>query len=382
MSPPSSPRSTLPTVLMLLGTILVALGAVAITPDGAYTQSSSPFDAAAVTPTPVAPATNRMDIEFGPIREVGPRIREALDDDDELSDFMHLVDDPDGVLTEEQASELADDAHRLTTHGVPALFIFRESSRTREESVLDGDALRRDRSIETAPGADDGILFLVTQPTDAGGVRGSRQTIFLTISVGARTLPKGALNAATLQEVQDKFIRPRLRFGLVGDALRVGIRKIIYLETYYPDPPPPLSTLKRNVRSTLSVVAPIISVASLGSVLAAWRGDTSPSWLRRYASRKRYRAALVLAAVGVLMLATVSVYGESRSGIFAVIAASVAIAAHLRLLRRRAARPHHAHALRLVRASATRSIERTRMPVRCQIAPGSTRGSSPATTDR
>lgn len=380
MSPPSSPPSTLPAVLMLLGTILAAFGAVTITPCGAYAQSSNPFDAAAVTPTPVARASDRLDIEFGPIREVGPRIREALDDDDDLSDFMHLVDDPDGVLTEEQASELADDAHRLTTHGIPALFIIRESSRSREESVLDGDALRRDRSIETAPGADDGILFLVTQPTAAGGSRGSRQTMFLTISVGAQTLPQGGLNAASLQDVHDKFIRPRLRFGLVGDALRVGIRKIIYLETYYPDPPPPLSTLKTNVRATLSVVAPILSVASLGSVLAAWRGGTSPSRLGRYASWKRYIPALASAGIAVSMLATLSVYGESRPGIIAVIVAFVAISAHLRLLRRRAARPYHA--LRLVRASATRSPARTRMPERRQIAQGSTRGSSPATTDR
>ncbi|MBA2246572.1 MAG: hypothetical protein H0W23_00470 [Chloroflexia bacterium] len=379
MSPPSSPPSTLPAVLMLLGTILVALGAVATSLGGAYAQSSSPFDAAEITPTPVARASDRLGIDFGPIREVGPRIREALDDDD-LSDFMHLVDDPDGVLAEEQASELADDAHRLTTHGVPALFIIRESSRTREESVLDGDALRRDRSIETAPGADDGILFLVTQPTDAGGVRGSRQTIFLTISVGAQTLPKGGLNAASLQNVHDKFIRPRLRFGLVSDALRVGIRKVIYLETYYPDPSPPLSSLQGNVRSTLSVVAPIVSVVSLGSVLAAWRGGASPSRLRRHASWKRYILALALAGIAVLLLATVSVYGESRPGIIAVIVAFVAISAHIRLLRRGAELPHRS--LRLDRAPATRSPARTRMPGRRQIAPGSTRGSSPATTDR
>nr|MBA2246907.1 hypothetical protein [Chloroflexia bacterium] len=121
MSPPSSPPFTLPAVLMLLGTILVAFGGVAISLGGAYAQSSSPFDAAEITPTPVARASDRLGIDFGPIREVGPRIREALDDD--LSEFMHLVDDPDGVLAEEQASELADDAHRLTTHGVPALFI-------------------------------------------------------------------------------------------------------------------------------------------------------------------------------------------------------------------------------------------------------------------
>ncbi|CAA9579276.1 MAG: hypothetical protein AVDCRST_MAG87-3167 [uncultured Thermomicrobiales bacterium] len=318
------------------GWALVAALVVVMAMCGTSTaQSSNPFDGTAPTPTPVPPGAGRGDIEFGPIREVGPRLRKALGGDDDLSPFMHLIEDPLGVLSKDQASELADDAQRLTAHGIPTMVIIRDSTRTREESAIDADELRARHALESTPGADDGLLFLVTRPRGPQGSRGSRQSMFLTISPGANTLPKGGLNDASLQEVQDRFIRPRMRFGLLADGLRVGMRKIIYLETYYPDPLPPLTSLQIAVRSALDVVAPIVTITGVGSVVAAWRRRGLQISARRSATWFPNVLALALAGFAVTSLAISSVYSQSRLGIVAVLVLTLVIAAHVRLLRRR-----------------------------------------------
>ncbi len=373
-------RSKPAAALLFFWAFAAVLGVVMTIPGGAQAPPSNPFDAEAQTPTPVTPGAVRSGFDIGPIREVGPRIREALDDDDERSDYMHLVEDPHHVLSDAQASELADDTQRLTAHGIPAMFIIRESARTREEAAIDADQLRVGHTLETAPGADDGILFLVTQPTGAGGSRASRQSMFLTISYGAHTLPKGGLNEASLREVQDRYVRPRMRFGLLADALRVGIRKIIYLETYLPDPSPPLTALQSSARSTLGIAAPVVSIAGLGSVVASWRRDTRRSRWRPNAARHRYVAALALAGVAVSLLAMVSVYSQSRPGIIAVLVSVAAIAAHSRLLRRRLEHPRRQ--LRVIRASSRRSQSRQRATGRTHAALGSRRSSISATPAR
>lgn len=373
MSLPSSTLSMPYAVPVILGMIVAMLVTITSTWGGALAQSSNAFDAEQ-TPVPTVASDSAFPrLDIGPIREVAPRIRKALDDGDDGSEYLHLIEDPLGVISDAQANVLADDAHRLTTHGIPAMVIIRQSPRTREESMLDAAALRRRHRLETAPGADDGLLFLVTQPIGAGGSRGSRQSMFLTISVGAHTLPQGGLNEASLQNVQDRFVRPRLRFGLVADALRVGMRKIIYLETYYPDPPPPLTTPQSTTRSMLGIVAPILSIVSLGSVLATWR---FPSLRSR---RRRYLATVALGGVAVPILAIASVYGESRPGIVAVVAGLLALATHVRFLCRRA--EHSPRAMRLVRASPrhTPLPSPSRAGRRRHIGPGVKRVVSPAT---
>ena len=378
MSRPFPIRTKALIALMHCWAVTGLLGAILTMSVTTKAQSPNPSDAIAGTPTPVAPGPGRGDIEFGPIREVGPRIRRALENDDDLSEFMHLVEDPLGVLSDENASELADDAHRLTAHGIPAMFIIRESSRSREQSVIDAERLRLENALETTPGADDGLLFLVTRPEGRGGTRGSRQSMFLTISPGANTLPKGGLNEASLQEVQDRFIRPRLRFGLLADGLRVGIRKIIYLETYYPDPLPPLTSLQSTAQSTLGVIAPLVSVASLGSVVAAWRNRTRRFRSRRSANRTRYVSALALAGFAISLLAVCSVYSQSRAGIVAVIISILVIAAHIRLLR------HGADAsplpVRVIHAPSHRMRTKKTGQTRTRVAPGSKRSAISGTS--
>ncbi len=380
MSPSFSLRTKAFAALMYGWALTALLGVLLSISNTAWAQSSVPFDPVANTPTPADPGPALGDIEFGPIREIGPRISRALEDDDDLSEFMHLVEDPVGVLSDEQASELADDAHRLTAHGIPTMFIIRESSRTREESVIDANELRIEHELETTPGADDGLLFLVTRPKGRRGTQGSRQSMFLTISPGANTLPKGGLNEASMQEVHDRFIRPRMRFGLLADGLRVGIRKIIYLETYYPDPPPPLTSLQRTTQSTLGVVAPLVSIAGLGSVMAAWHSRTSRPRSRRSATRARFLSALALAGFAVSILAIFSVYGQSRAGIVAVIISVLVITAHVRLGQHRS--NVSSLPLRTICASSHRVPTRRKRQMRARTAPGSKRSVISGTSAR
>lgn len=311
--------------------ILVTLWVLAILIPVVTSHSSDAQEPVSETASPAAtpslPLRSRIDI--GPISELNPISRIRRNDDEERSEFMHLIADPNGVLAESHASELADDAHRLTVHGIPTMIILRESDQSVDESARFADRLRREKRLETAPGADDGILFLLTQ--EAGT---SRQSMFLTISVGTRTLPKGGLNDASLQDVFQRSMRPRLRFGLIAEALRVGIRKIIYLETYHPDPLPPLTSLQRDTRAVLTFGAPAFSLAAIVSVIAAWRSVRPGSRWRKRRERRRYGMDIGIGSAVVIFLAAVSVFSRSEPGILAVIVGVAAIFGHVHLLGR------------------------------------------------
>lgn len=310
----------------------IALWVLAILLPAVTSHSGDAQEPVSETASPVATPSLpklRSRIDIGPISEFNPISRIRRNDDEERSEFMHLIEDPNGVLAESHASVLAEDAHRLTVHGIPTMIILRESDESADESARFADRLRAEKHLETAPGADDGILFLLTQ--EAGT---SKQSMFLTISVGTRTLPKGGLNDASLQDVFQRSMLPRMRFGLIAEALRVGIRKIIYLETYYPDPLPPLTSLQRDTRTILTVGAPALSLAAIVSVIAAWRSVRRGSRSRRRSERCRYAMGIGIGGAAVIFLAAGSVFSRSEPGILAVIVGVAAIVGHVHLLGR------------------------------------------------
>lgn len=318
-------------LVMLLGMLAVVVPFAAAVSSNAHAPVSVSTEASGTPATP--PTLNNLHarIDIGPIQELNPFPRRERNRDDDLSEFMHLVEDPDEILTPAQASVLAEDAHRLTVHGIPTMIVLRESDQSPEGSAEYADRLRTDKRLETAPGADDGMLFLVTKTAET-----RQRSTFLTISYGARTLPKGGLNESSLEEVHQRFIRPRMRFGLVSDALKIGIRKIIYLETYYPDPSPPLTAAQKAARSLLSVAAPILSLAGIVSVVTSWLFSRLRLRRRHRETRRRYVVAIVLAAFLVIALAVLSVYSQSTPGIVAVIVNSLMIVGHGWLLRAQA----------------------------------------------
>ena len=324
MSEGISKRKTPHQLLLLFWAIVLLTPLMMLASGGAQTPLPDPIDASA---TPSTPKSIRSRIDIGPLRELDPIFRKERDDDDQLSEFMYLVEDKNRVLSKAQASVLADDAHRLTVHGIPTMFVFRESAQSPEESAVHASRLRMDRKLETAPGADDGMLFLVTEDVET-----SSGSMFLTISYGAHTLPKGGLTETTLRDVYQKSIRPRMRFGLVSDALKIGIRKIIYLETYYPDPSFPLTSLQNAVRATVNVAAPIVALGGAVSVIVGWRSSKSGRPGRHRALRHRYVKTIVLGGTIVVVLAALSVYSHNRFGIVAVCLGGLAIAAHVHFL--------------------------------------------------
>lgn len=319
-----------PSMRIMPRKLIVLLGALALQASLALSASIDAHpdlsDSIDVSATPATPVDIRSGIDIGPIRELNPIFRGALEDD-APSEFVHLVEDPNEVLSRSQTNELAEDAHRLTVHGIPTMVVLRESSQSPDESAAFADRLRLERNLETAPGADDGILFLVTQKAES-----SRRSMVVTISYGVHTLPKGGLNEESLQDVYQRSIRPRLRFGLVADALKIGMRKIIYLETYFPDPSPPLTSLQKATQGIVNVAAPVLSFAGVVSVIAAWRSVRHRSTRCHHRARLRSAAAIVLAVVLVMILAILSVYSQSGLGIVAVVVGVLTCAAHVRFL--------------------------------------------------
>ncbi|MGI8485087.1 MAG: TPM domain-containing protein, partial [Thermomicrobiales bacterium] len=152
---------------------------------------------------------------------------------------------------------LEGDARVLASYGVPILVYVRRSPDSIAESQAFADNLRLQRRIESAPGADDGLVMLLTtnvQSSYGGNV---------VFSTGAHTLPVHGLDQAVIDRIQAEDIVPRLRQGKFYDALNISLRHMSYSAQFVPGPVPPTSLHQDMVASLLLVVAP------LGTVLLA-----------------------------------------------------------------------------------------------------------------
>lgn len=253
--------------------------------------------------------------------DVGPR--EELPSQGRLEpsffiDFPHLQDNL-RLFRAAQREELSDDALRLNRHGISTEIVVRLDEASVADSQRHADALRIDREVESADGADDGLLILVSfDPNEAG----SASIVF---SYGQQTLPRGALTETSIREIHEQTIIPRLEEGKTFEALLLGIRQIIYLETYYPDPPPSIGDLQHASATALNVIAPLAVVAHAAMFGWLWfrvagraaSGIVSPS------------IAVVSAIVSIAFLVLTSIYAQSTTGISSALLIGTLLAFHV-----------------------------------------------------
>ena len=220
------------------------------------------------------------------------------------------------VLADEQVAVIESDASRLHRHGVPAVVVVHPSDISRDQAAALAEDVRTDWGIESSPGADDGLLILVTIPQSRAG------PAYSTLSWGQNALPHFGVNPTTSDRIQSMWIDPALSGGHVYEATIYGLRNLIYQSIYDPAPQAPLSDLQQNVQSLLDVLGPIVAIASLAAVLAGW----IPRGAFPYERSAMTRDWAMPVIAGLLFAA--SVWSRSTFGAwFSVIAICVAVAA-------------------------------------------------------
>lgn len=221
---------------------------------------------------------------------------------------LHRIDDPQRVLEIEQRVNLADDAQRLTNHGLPTIIVVRESAEIHAQAQTSADRLRVERGVESTEGADDGMVMLATINPDfprSGSV---------VLSFGQNALPKGGLTAASAQDVYDRSILPRVKRGNLYSALHVGIRRIIYLETYIPEAPPPLTESEQTLRAIVNVVGPLALVGSAAGFMLGGHTPARSRTSKRVGVSPFARTASIV-GIGAVLLFVTAVVATSTIGV-------------------------------------------------------------------
>lgn len=263
--------------------------------------AASPTPASGLDPGRQPNATGDADDD----RQIGISL-----DDRDAGAYRHLrrLEDPQRILKLDQRAELAEDAQRLTNHGLPTIIVLRESTEPRDQSQAVADQLRADRGVESSDGADDGMVILATVDPD------SPRSGSVVLSFGGNALPKGGLTAASADDVYERVMVPRLRRSKLYNALHVGIREIIYLETYIPEARPPLTDMERTARGAVNVLGPMVLIGSAAGFVLIGRSPAQSSALRRKPKSSFVRTAVIV-GVGAVLLFAAAVVARSTIGI-------------------------------------------------------------------
>lgn len=206
-----------------------------------------------------------------------------------------LVIDRAGILDEGQERSAVNDAYRLNLYGIPTQIVTEPVGLNQPQADARANELRESQGIESHPGANDGLLFYVS--TDLY----DPSNIVMSISVGARTLPRNGFTAAALDDIRTRIVAVQLAFGHPARAIVYSLREMIYLEQYVPPPPPPLTGWRFDANPIVDVAGPI--VAATGGAWLFWRVRSHHAPVGIAPRRTLAPIALVALVVGLIVFA-------------------------------------------------------------------------------
>ncbi|MBA2468943.1 MAG: hypothetical protein H0V37_06015 [Chloroflexia bacterium] len=183
----------------------------------------------------------------------------------------YLVLDHALALDEGQERSAINDAYRLNLYGIPTQIVTEGIGLDQAQSNARADELRVTHGIESAPGADDGLLIYASID------RYDRSQTFVAISVGAQTLPRNGLDQAALDRIRRDIVAYQLGEGRPARAVVYSLREMIYLEQYVPPPAPETSGWRATMQPVVTVAGPTIGLAGIASLTRDRREDRGPA---------------------------------------------------------------------------------------------------------
>lgn len=228
--------------------------------------------------------------------------------------------DPSQLIVDEvELRTLNRDARLLQSTQIPTLVYVRVVSADDAEPATArsyANAVRHAWGVETAPGADDGLVLLLSytpwQPEASSVVA----------SWGASTFDRNGLTPEYIDAVLSKDVRSLLDQGNPSEALVYGMRQIRYGGIYFPPPPPQLEGPARLIHNALEWGGPATALVTLAGFIVLSIRERSRSYGSHW---------LVWGVAGVTLaiitgLAVLSVFAQSRIGIGSALIILVALA--------------------------------------------------------
>ena len=214
-----------------------------------------------------------------------------------------MVNDHAGVLDENQERSAINDTYRLNVDGIPTQVVTENVELNQAQANARAEELRISHGIESAPGADDGVLlYLAVDP-------GDRRSMTMALSAGANALPVNGLTATTLQETLDDIGYHQIAEGKPARAIVYSLREMIYLEQYVPPAVEPVTGFAKTLQAVLMIVAPL---AAIGGIAWMFRSLKSSAALGKPEPLTLIACGLI--ALGIVLL---SIPSHSTIGVFA-----------------------------------------------------------------
>jgi uncharacterized membrane protein YgcG len=129
------------------------------------------------------------------------------------------VHDDTGLLRPAERAEVERQAAAVAAAGAPVEVTLRRLDESQDQTIADAAALMSAERVESAPGAHDGLVVLVS--LRPGGDRHGTAAIYAGAALLAGRVPEGEL-----QRVYDEEMAPRLEAGEVGAAVDAGLAAV------------------------------------------------------------------------------------------------------------------------------------------------------------
>jgi hypothetical protein len=215
--------------------------------------------------------------------------------------------DADGLFDDDQLRVLRRDGRLVQRSGIPTLVYVRAVSPDaagRGESLEFANQVRQDWQIESAPGADDGLVLLFSW------VPQNPLATTTVTSYGEHTFVDKGLSAEAIQHTIDTSVRSLVEQERPFEALIYLMRETRYAGIYTPPQPQAVSGLAASLQDALRWVAPILLLVS-GTILS-----TFTFIFRREKPSKRHAWSLIsIVLSGATALWLISVQAQSRIGV-------------------------------------------------------------------
>jgi hypothetical protein len=229
--------------------------------------------------------------------------------------------DPSDVFPEDQQVTLTRDARLVQRSGIPSVVYVRTATANeagKESSRIFADTVRREWGVESSPGADDGLVVLLSYVPDHPAASTA------VASWGTSAFHDSGLTPEYVQSVLDRDVRTLLDMEFPFEAMVYGLRQIRYGGIYFPPPPDPLEGGAKTLHEFLRWIGPALTIGTVSGFVALS--------LRRHADRHIARKFLWktvgLTGTLVAVLSVLSVIGRSKIGIGSALLILIALTIH------------------------------------------------------
>jgi uncharacterized membrane protein YgcG len=238
-----------------------------------------------------------------------------------------LIHDTARLFSTDQLKRFQFDLRRLQGLGVEMLVYTRRADAAREDAEEFAEALRTAWNVESAPGADDGLVMLITVNDEF-----PRRSTFI-LSPGQNFFPVGQMDADDLNHVYEQEIEPNFRENRYDVALAYAVRRVLYAADYTPPDPPALTGVHAFAHEAAKIGGPILLQAALLGLAIVPALTERRLTIRPKRKTVHAYAAVFGAASGLLAL--FAIVGRSELGVLMAILVLALVIAVMAFFRKR-----------------------------------------------